>query len=560
MFDPEALARIAAERRDWEARELADFLARQPETRVRGRTRSGLPTKRVYTPEDVADTPFEAIGLPGRYPFTRGPYPTMYRGRLWTMRQIAGYGTGEDTNQRFRYLLAQGQTGLSVDFDMPTLMGYDSDDPRALGEVGREGVAVDTLEDVRALFAGIDLERISVSMTINPTAWILLAMYVALAQERGYDLNRLSGTCQTDILKEYMAQKEWIFPIRPSLRLVRDMIVYCARHLARYNPINISGYHISEAGADSVQEVAFTMANAIAYVEEVTAAGVPVDDFAPRLAFYFVAQNDLFEEVAKFRAARRIWARIMKERFGARKPESMRLRFHCQTAAATLTRAQPLNNIVRTAFQALAAVLGGAQSLHTNGLDEAYAIPSEQAMKVALRTQQILAEETRVPDVVDPLGGSWYVEALTNQFEAAVFDILRQVDAMGGTVRAIEEGWFQREIAESAWQEAQRRASGEQVVIGVNAYVEPVDASGVDIHKVDPEVERRQVERLREVRRRRDGARVAALLDRLATEARDPSVNLMPVTIELVKAHATLGEIVARLREVWGGYVERPVF
>jgi methylmalonyl-CoA mutase N-terminal domain/subunit len=560
MFDPEALARIAAERRDWEARELADFLARQPETRVRGRTRSGLPTKRVYTPEDVADTPFEAIGLPGRYPFTRGPYPTMYRGRLWTMRQIAGYGTGEDTNQRFRYLLAQGQTGLSVDFDMPTLMGHDSDDPRALGEVGREGVAVDTLEDVRALFAGIDLERISVSMTINPTAWILLAMYVALAQERGYDLNRLSGTCQTDILKEYMAQKEWIFPIRPSLRLVRDMIVYCARHLARYNPINISGYHISEAGANSVQEVAFTMANAIAYVEEVTAAGVPVDDFAPRLAFYFVAQNDLFEEVAKFRAARRIWARIMKERFGARKPESMRLRFHCQTAAATLTRAQPLNNIVRTAFQALAAVLGGAQSLHTNGLDEAYAIPSEQAMKVALRTQQILAEETRVPDVVDPLGGSWYVEALTNQFEAAVFDILRQVDAMGGTVRAIEEGWFQREIAESAWQEAQRRASGEQVVIGVNAYVEPVDASGVDIHKVDPEVERRQVERLREVRRRRDGARVAALLDRLATEARDPSVNLMPVTIELVKAHATLGEIVARLREVWGGYVERPVF
>jgi methylmalonyl-CoA mutase cobalamin-binding domain/chain len=560
MFDPDAIERIAAERRQWEQQELADFLARQPETRARGRTRSGLPTKRVYTPEDVADTPFEAIGLPGRYPFTRGPYPTMYRGRLWTMRQIAGYGTGEDTNQRFHFLLAQGQTGLSVDFDMPTLMGYDSDDPRALGEVGREGVAVDTLEDVRALFAGIDLERISVSMTINPTAWILLAMYVALAQERGLDLNRLSGTCQTDILKEYMAQKEWIFPIRPSLRLVRDMIVYCARNLARYNPINISGYHISEAGANSVQEVAFTMANAIAYVEEVTAAGVAVDDFAPRLAFYFVAQNDLFEEVAKFRAARRIWARIMKERFGARKPESMRLRFHCQTAAATLTRAQPLNNIVRTAYQALAAVLGGAQSLHTNGMDEAYAIPSEQAMKVALRTQQILAEETRVPDVVDPLGGSWYVEALTNEFEAAVFDILGKVDAMGGTVRAIEEGWFQREIAESAWQEAQRRASGEQVVIGVNAHVEPVDASGIEIHKVDPAVERRQVERLREVRRRRDGARVAALLDRLAAEARDPAVNLMPVTIELVKAHATLGEIVGRLREVWGGYVERPVF
>jgi methylmalonyl-CoA mutase cobalamin-binding domain/chain len=560
MFDSEAIERIAAARRQWEAGELREFLDRQPEGRAGERSPSGLPLKRVYTPEDVADTPFEQIGLPGRYPFTRGPYPTMYRGRLWTMRQIAGYGTGQDTNRRFRYLIEQGQTGLSVDFDMPTLMGYDSDDPRALGEVGREGVAVDTLDDVAALFEGIDLERISVSMTINPTAWILFAMYVALAQERGHDLNRLSGTCQTDILKEYMAQKEWIFPIRPSLRLVRDMIVFAADHLAHYNPINISGYHISEAGATSVQEVAFTMANAIAYVEEVTRAGVAVDRFAPRLAFYFVAQADFFEEVAKFRAARRIWARIMKERFGARKPESMRLRFHCQTAAATLTKAQPLNNIVRTALQALSAVLGGAQSLHTNGLDEAYAIPSELAMKVALRTQQIIAEETGVPRVVDPLGGSYYVETLTNQFEAAVLDTLAKVDAMGGTVRAIEEGFFQREIADSAYQVARRKASGEHTVIGVNQHREASEPATFELHRVDPDVEARQVAGLRATRARRDNARVTALLDRLEAEARDPARNLIPVTIDLVRARASLGEIVARLRTIWGTYAERPVF
>jgi methylmalonyl-CoA mutase N-terminal domain/subunit len=561
LHDGEAIERVAAMRRDWEAGELAEFLARQPETRSRSRSASGLPVQRVYTPEDVAETPFEEIGLPGRWPYTRGPYPTMYRARPWTMRQIAGFGTGEDTNRRFKYLIAQGQTGLSVDFDMPTLMGYDSDDPRSLGEVGREGVAIDTLDDVEALFEGIDLEKISVSMTINPTAFILLAMYVALAQARGHDLDRLSGTCQTDILKEYMAQKEWIFPIRPSLRVVRDMIVHCARTMARYNPINISGYHISEAGATSLQEVAFTMANGIAYVEEVTRAGVAVDDFAPRLAFYFIAQADFFEEVAKFRAARRVWAKIMKERFGARKPESMRLRFHCQTAAMTLTKAQPMNNIVRTALQALSAVLGGAQSLHTNGLDEAYAIPSEQAMKIALRTQQIIAEETRVPDVVDPLGGSYYVEALTTGFERAVFDILARVDAMGGTVRAIEEGWFQREIADSAYEHARRRASGEIAVIGVNAHVEPPDPPGtVEIHRVDPAVEARQVARLQAVRRRRDNRRVAEVLERLATEARDPDVNLVPVTIEAVRARASLGEIVARLRDVWGRYVERPSF
>ncbi len=560
LFDPDALKRAAAERAEWEATELKAFLERQPEARPEYRTLSGLPLKRVYTPEDVAATPREDIGLPGRYPFTRGPYPTMYRGRLWTMRQIAGFGTGEDTNQRFRYLLAQGQTGLSVDFDMPTLMGHDSDDPRSLGEVGREGVAVDTLDDMEALFDGIDLERISVSMTINPTAWILLAMYVALAQSRGLDLDALSGTVQADILKEYVAQKEWIFPIRPSMRIMRDMIVYSARNLARYNPINISGYHISEAGATSVQEVAFTMANAVAYVEEVTRAGVPVDQFAPRLAFYFVAQADFFEEVAKFRAARRIYAKVMKERFGAQKPESMRLRFHCQTAAATLTKAQPMNNIVRTALQALSAVLGGAQSLHTNGMDEAYAIPSEEAMKVALRTQQILALETGVASVADPLGGSYYVEALTSRIEAEVFRILAKVDAMGGTVKAIEAGYFQREIADSAYETARRRASGEQPLIGVNTHVEPFEPPPIPIHKLDPAIEGRQTARLKAVRARRDGAVVARLLDRLDTEARDPAVNLMPVTIELVKARATMGEIVGRLRQVFGAYVERPVF
>ncbi len=560
MFDPDAVARIARMRQDWEAGELRAFLERQPEGREEYRTSAGLPVKRVYTPEDIADTPFDEIGLPGRYPFTRGPYPTMYRGRLWTMRQIAGFGTGEDTNGRFRYLIEHGQTGLSVDFDMPTLMGYDSDDPHSLGEVGREGVAIDTVEDLDALFRDIDLERISVSMTINPTAWILLAMYVAVAEARGLDLHQLSGTVQADILKEYVAQKEWIFPIRPSMRIMRDMIVFCAERMARYNPINISGYHISEAGASAVQELAFTLANGIAYVEEVTRAGVPVDQFAPRLAFYFVAQADFFEEIAKFRAARRLWAKIMKERFGAQVPESMRLRFHCQTAAITLTKAQPLNNIIRTALQALSAVLGGAQSLHTNGLDEAYAIPSEEAMKIALRTQQIVAHETHVTSVVDPLGGSYYVEALTNRIEAEVRAILAKVDEMGGAIRAIEDGYFQREIADTAYQTARARAAGDLPVVGVNRFAEPSEPAPIEIHTVDPAVEARQTARLREIRARRDPARVAALLDRLERDARDPSINLMPVTIELVKARATLGEIVTRLRQVFGAYVERPVF
>jgi len=560
MFDPEAIRHISEKRRAWEANELREFTLRQPEGRPEYHTASGLPLKRVYTPEDIADTPFEEIGFPGQFPFLRGPYPTMYRGRTWTMRQIAGYGTGADTNQRFRYLLSLGQTGLSIDFDMPTLMGYDSDDARSEGEVGREGVAIDTLDDMEALFDGIDLEKISVSMTINPTAWILLAMYVVLAEARGNDLKRLSGTVQTDILKEYIAQKEWIFPIRPSMRLVRDVITFCADHMPRYNPINISGYHISEAGATAVQEVAFTIANGIAYVEEVVNSGMPADRFAHRLAFYFVSQADFFEEVAKFRAARRIWAHIMKERFGAKNPESMRLRFHCQTAAFTLTKQQPFNNIIRTAFQALSAVLGGAQSLHTNGLDEAYAIPSEQAMRIALRTQQILAEETAVTQVVDPLGGSYYVEALTNQFETAVYEILDKIDAMGGTIKAVEDGYFQSAIAESAYATARRKASGEHVVIGVNRFGEAAESLPMQIHSLDPEVASRQIARLKATRERRNNVRVAELLDRLEEAAKEPSTNLMPITIELVKARASMGEIVKRLRTVFGSYVETPVF
>jgi len=560
MFDAQAIEQIAAMRRDWEENELAAFNNRQPSTMSEYRTASGLPVQRVYTPEDVASIPYEDLGFPGQYPFVRGPYPTMYRGRTWTMRQIAGYGTASDTNQRFRYLLAHGQTGLSVDFDMPTLMGYDSDDPFSEGEVGREGVAIDTLDDLEALFQSIDLENISVSMTINPTAWILVAMYAALAESRGNDLKKISGTAQTDILKEFVAQKEWIFPVRASMRIVRDIIVFCSEHLPRYNPINISGYHISEAGATAVQEAAFTIANGIAYVEEVVKAGVPVDSFAPRLAFYFVSQSDFFEEIAKFRSVRCIWAKIMKDRFKAQKPESMRLRFHCQTAASTLTRSQPINNVIRTTLQALAAVLGGAQSLHANGLDEAYAIPSEQAMKLALRTQQILAEETGIPYVADPLGGSYYIEALTKRFEDAVWEILAEVDRMGGAINAIERGYFQREIAESAYKTAQRKAAGDQVVIGSNKFVDNSDTTAIEVHHVDPEAEARQIARLNVTREKRDNERVKELLDRLEHDAQDTSVNLMPITIELVKARASIGEIVSRLRTVFGVYVEEPVF
>jgi len=545
---------------DWEQHEVAAFLAKQKEKKDQFFTFGGLPVKRTYTALDLRDTDPQDIGLPGRYPFTRGPYPTMYRSRTWTMRQIAGFGTGEDTNRRFKYLIAQGQTGLSTDFDMPTLMGYDSDHPMCEGEVGREGVAIDTLADMEALLDGIDLEKISVSLTINPSAWILLAMYVALAQERGYDLHKLSGTIQADILKEYMAQKEYIFPIAPSVRIVRDCITYCAQHMKRYNPINVSGYHISEAGSSPLHEVAFTMCNLITYVEEVTKTGMHVDTFAPRLAFFFVCQADFFEEIAKFRAARRVYAKIMRERFGASNPESMRLRFHCQTAAATLTKPQYKINIVRTAIQALAAVLGGAQSLHTNGMDEAFSIPTEEAMKISLRTQQILAEEAHVTEVVDPVGGSYYVEHLTTEYERRIFEIIGEVDRNGGTVKLIEEGWFQRHIADFSYQQALDKQSGAKPVVGVNLFHEPDEQVDLDTHPHDPTAERRQIERLQRVRRDRDPARIAALLDELVTVAKDDAQNIMPVTIELVRAGASMGDIVERLKTLWGTYREVPVF
>jgi methylmalonyl-CoA mutase cobalamin-binding domain/chain len=545
---------------DWEQNEVKKFLAKQGEKKAQFVTSGGFPVKRTYTAADVKDTPLEDIGLPGKFPFTRGPYPTMYRSRNWTMRQIAGFGTGEDTNKRFQYLISQGQTGLSVDFDMPTLMGYDSDHPMSDGEVGREGVAIDTLADMEALLDGIDLEKISVSMTINPSAWILLAMYVVVAQKRGNDMNKLSGTIQADILKEYMAQKEYCFPIEPSVRLVRDCITYTARNMKRYNPINISGYHISEAGSSPLHEVAFTLCNLIAYVEEVTKTGVHVDEFAPRLAFFFVSQNDFFEEIAKFRAVRRCYAKIMRDRFGAKNPESMRLRFHAQTAAASLTRPQYQINVVRTAFQALSAVLGGAQSLHTNGMDEAFAIPTEEAMKIALRTQQIIAEETRVTDVVDPMGGSYYLESLTTDYERKIFAIIDEVDKGGGTIKLIKEGFFQQHIADYAYETALRKADGKKPVIGVNTYVEKDEKFDVEIHPHDPTTEKRQLDRLKRVRKERDNVKVEALLAHLVEIAKDPSQNIMPVTIELVREGASMGDIIERLKLLWGTYRENPVY
>jgi len=559
-LDAETARRVAREEQDWEAREVAAFLKKQAERKDGFFTIGDFPVKRVYTAADVRDTPIEDIGLPGRYPFTRGPYPTMYRSRTWTMRQIAGFGTGEDTNRRFKYLIAQGQTGISTDFDMPTLMGYDSDHPMSEGEVGREGVAIDTLADMEALLSDIDLEKISVSLTINPTAWILLAMYVALAEKRGFDLKKISGTVQADILKEYMAQKEYIYPIAPSVRICRDIITYSARNLPRYNPINISGYHISEAGASPLQEAAFTLANLVVYVEEVLKTGMDVDDFAPRLAFFFVSQADFFEEVAKFRALRRCYAKIMKERFGAKNPDSMRLRFHCQTAAATLTKPQYKVNIVRTALQALSAVLGGAQSLHTNGYDEAFAIPTEDAMKMALRTQQIIAEETNVTSVIDPLGGSWFVEALTTEYEKKIFEVLAEVDRRGGTIKLIEQGWFQKQIADFAYETALRKQSGEKPVIGVNRFVEQEERVDIEIHPYDQSTADRQIARTRRVRRERDQALIERLLNRLVEVAADESQNLMPITVELVKNGATMGDIVEKLKGLWGTYRETPMF
>ena len=559
QYDPAALKHIEKEFDQWEQNEVSSFIKRAPESKPEYVTASGMPTKRTYTPLDVKNTPFEDIGFPGQYPFTRGPYPTMYRGRNWTMRQIAGFGTARETNGRFKYLIAQGQTGLSIDFDMPTLMGYDSSHAMSQGEVGREGVAIDTLADMEELFDDIDLTKISVSMTINPSAWILYAMYIALAQKRGYDLNDLSGTIQNDILKEYIAQKEWIFPVRPSVRLVRDCIQYGSENMKRYNPINISGYHISEAGSTAVQEVAYTMATTMEYVRTAIDAGVDVNDFGPRLSFFFVSQADFFEEIAKFRAARRVYAKIMREKFGATKPEASRLRFHAQTAAATLTKPQYTVNPIRTALQALSAVLGGAQSLHTNGMDEAFAIPTEEAMRIALRTQQIIAYETNITQVVDPLGGSYYVENLTDEIEKEVWKIIDEVEELGGTLQCIDDGYFQRGISDSAYDFALRKASGERPVIGVNMFVQDEEDVEIETHPHDPETERRQIERVNRVKDNREEEKVQSMLRQLKEQAEDESANLMPITIELVKEGASMGDIVETLKGIWGTYREKPV-
>jgi methylmalonyl-CoA mutase, N-terminal domain len=528
-----------------------------PEREAPFSTISGEPIKPLYGPDDVP--PFEQIGWPGEYPFTRGVYPSMYRGRLWTMRQFAGFGTAEETNARFRYLLDHGQTGLSTAFDMPSLMGHDSDHPRSLGEVGREGVAVDTLDDMETLFGGIDLGAVSVSMTINAPAAIMMAFYVVAAEEKDIPSERLAGTVQADILKEYIAQKEWCFPIDPAMRLLGDMMEWCSRNMPRWHPISISGYHIREAGSTAVQELAFTLKDGLTYVEEQVARGLDVDDFAPRLSFFFNAHVDFFEEIAKYRAARRIWARELRETFGARKERSWLMRFHTQTAGVSLTAQQPLNNIARTAIEALAGVLGGTQSLHTNSHDEALALPSEEAVRVALRTQQIIAHETGVANTIDPLGGSYFVEALTDEMERRCYEYFAKIDELGGMVEAVKRGFPQREIADAAFALQQEYDRGERILVGVNDYTEGGEGE-IEILRIDPALERKQIDRVQAVRARRDAAQVEEALAALKEAAANDEVNLMPNLLECARVHATEGEIVESLQAVFGTYTETPVF
>jgi len=557
LFSETAIEDIREKQAAWEEKELAAALGSRPEEKPAYETECGIPLKRVYTAADIADIPADELGFPGAYPFTRGAYPTMYRGRPWTIRQVAGFGNPEATNQRYKYMIQTGQTGLSTDFDLPTLLGLDSDDPRAFGEVGRVGVAIDTVDDVDRLFDGIDLEKISVSLTINPSAWVVYAMYVAVAERRGYDLHKLAGTLQADPLKEYVAQKEWIYPVRPAVRLLRDLIMYSAKATPKINPISLSGYHLSDVGGNALQEIAFIMAFTIAYCEEVTGAGMDIDDFAPRLSFFFISHQDFFEQICKFRAARRVYAKIMAERFKARKPESMRLRVHVQTAAMSLTKVEHHNNLMRTAIQALGAVLGGCQSMHTNGLDEAFAIPTEEAMKLAIRTQQIIRDEINVTSVIDPLGGSYFIERLTRDMEIEIWKLLNEVDERGGAVKLVEEGWFQQKLADSAYATFQKIDAGEKISVGVNRYVDEASSSAeVHIHPYDEQCTQLQIDRLIAVRAGRDNARVRQLLKELAEQARSDEINLLPKTIEAVKAKATLGEICAALREVWGAYAE----
>jgi methylmalonyl-CoA mutase N-terminal domain/subunit len=532
--------------------------SRLGEREVEFSTISGRPIEPLYTDADAPADPEAAIGRPGSYPFTRGPYESMYRGRLWTMRQFAGFGTVEETNERFHYLLDHGQTGLSTAFDMPTLMGYDSDHPRSLGEVGREGVAVDSLDDMEQLFAGIPLGGVSTSMTINAPAAILLAFYVLVGEQQGVPPQSLGGTIQTDILKEYIAQKEWCFPIEPAMRLVTDMIEWCSQRMPRWHPVSISGYHIREAGSTAQQELAFTLKDGFTYVERALERGLDVDDFAPRLSFFFNAHIDFFEEIAKYRAARRIWAREMRETYGAKRDESMRLRFHAQTAGVSLTAQQPLNNVVRTSLEALAAVLGGAQSLHTNSYDEALALPTEEAVRVALRTQQIIAFESGAPNTPDPLGGSWFVEKLTEEMEAAAYDYFSRIDELGGMVEAIRRNFPQREIADAAFTYQRELDERRRILVGVNDFTDEGEAE-TPILRIDPAFERKQVDRLQATRARRDAGAVEAALAGLKRAAATEE-NLMPAIIEAARARATEGEMIAALQEVFGTYTESPVF
>ena len=555
VYSREELGKIFSERESWTARELAETLARAPLRKARFETDSGIPVPDVLDPASRPEEDFRRdIGYPGRYPFTRGPQATMYRGRLWTMRQFAGFGSPEDTNRRFKYLLGHGVTGLSTAFDMPALMGYDADHPMARGEVGKEGVAVSTLRDFEVLFDGIPLGEVTTSMTINASAVVALAMYAAVGEKQGVPLQKLGGTVQADMLKEYIAQKEWIVPPRPAVKMVVDMIEFCAREMPRWNPISISGYHIREAGATAVQELAFTLADGMEYVQECVDRGLDVDAFAPRLSFFWDVHNDFFEEIAKFRAARRIWARTLKERFGANKKESLLLRTHAQTAGVSLTAQQPYNNVVRTALQAFAAVLGGTQSLHTNSLDETYALPTEQAVTIALRTQQIIAFESGADRVADPLAGSYYVEYLTDEMERRALAYIRRIDEMGGMLRAVEEGFPQKEIAESAFRYQREIENRDRVVVGVNEFTAGEDPP-IPILKIDESVARAQKARLEAVKAERSPGKVRETLGRVEAASRGGE-NVMPSVLEAVKAYATLGEICDVFRKVFGSYRE----
>jgi len=536
----------------------AERYAATPERPTSFTTLSGEPIQPLYTQQDLSADPEASIGLPGAYPFTRGVYPSMYRGRLWTMRQFAGFGTAEETNERFRYLLAHGQTGLSTAFDMPSLMGYDSDHVRSLGEVGREGVAIDSLDDMETLFAGIDLGEVTVSMTINAPAAIMLAYYVVAAEENGVPRDRLGGTIQADILKEYIAQKEWCFPVDPAMRLLGDMIEWSAHELPRWHPVSISGYHIREAGSTAAQELAFTLKDGLTYVQQAVDRGLDVDDFAPRLSFFFNAHIDFFEEIAKYRAARRIWARELRETFGAQNPKSWLMRTHVQTAGVSLTAQQPLNNITRTAIEALAGILGGTQSLHTNSYDEALALPTEEAVRVALRTQQVIAHETGVTNTIDPLGGSYFVEALTDRLEALAYQYFAKIDNLGGMVEAVKRGFPQREIADAAYTLQQEYDRRDRILVGVNDFTEGGEGE-IELLHIDPALERKQTDRVQGVRARRDSAAVERALAELR-EAAAGEANLMPNLLDCARVHATEGEIVESLQQVFGTYTETPVF